>query len=482
MAKILGVSCKKAQAKTAKIKIPKEVKTLILKIIARRGFTSQSGSANNGAMKNPALPIIYIKAVNPGYTIDGKTNVGEMIELVRNDDSDAPLSLAGLKIGYTNSSGNSADLLEFPENSWLTGEGLLLHFSGNELPAHLPYLKTLAMKAGPLTLTLNGEVIDSVCWTGKDDCADAFSGTHPTTLVRDETTDTFSHLENYEPRFVQDDYLETPVQDEMIPRQCEQLEFSELLSYYESVSTEQFVEIFNPTTEQILLDGCKIKYKNNFLNLEGIIGASEYKAFYPMDWHFTKNPTSSNTVELIDTDGSLVDTLIYDNSQKKAASFAKFGVNESGEAVWRPTFAQTPGDENVYAEFPPCPEGKIINEDTGNCVKIATVPAAKTCPAGSYLNPETNRCKKYITKVETTCAEGYYKNPLTGRCKKIVANDGAEFPVFKEEFETTSVFSAVYALIAVIVIGLAYIIFQFRQSLKRLFDRAFRRFLRKRHP
>ena len=430
-------------------------------------------------MKNPALPIIYIKAVNPGYTIDGKTNVGEMIELARNDDSDTPLSLAGLKIGYTNSSGNSAGLLEFPENSWLTGEGLLLHFSGDESPAHLIYLKTLAMKAGPLTLTLNGEVIDSICWTGKDDCAEAFSGTHPTTLVRDEETNIFSHLENYEPRFVQDDYFEMPAQDETIPRQCEQLEFSELLSYFESTANEQFIEIFNPSAEQVLLNGCQIKYKNNFLKLEGIIGASEYQAFYPTDWHFTKNPTSTNTIELIDTDGSLVDTLIYDNNQKKAASLAKLGVDQNGEAVWRPTYTQTPGSENIYAEFPPCPDGKIINEATGNCVKIVET-TTKTCPAGSYLNPETNRCKKYVTKVETTCAEGYYKNPLTGRCKKIVTNDGAEFPVVKEEFETTTTFSALYALIAVVLIGVIYLIFQFRQRLKKLFRKVFQSFRRKR--
>ncbi|MBO7664894.1 hypothetical protein J6S46_03515 [Candidatus Saccharibacteria bacterium] len=434
-------------------------------------------------MTNPALPIIYIKAVNPGYTVDGKTNVGEMIELVRNDDSDAPLSLAGLKIGYTNSSGNSVDLHEFPDNSWLTGEGLLLHFSGNEMPAHLSYLKTLAFKAGPLTLTLNGEVIDSVCWTGKDECQEAFSSTHPTTLVRNVEANVFSHLENYEPTFRADAYYETPVPDETPPRQCERLEFSEILSYFESSANEQFIEIFNPTAEQVLLNGCQIKYKNNLLKLEGIIGPEKYQAIYPTDWHFTKNPTTENQVELIDVDGSLVDTLIYRNNQKKAASLAKFGVDKNGEALWRSTYSQTPGDENIYTEFPPCPDGKVLNENTGNCVKITTLPAAKTCPAGSYLNPETGRCKKYVTKVETTCAEGYFKNPLTGRCKKIVVNDGASFPVNQEEeFQVTTTFTAAYALIAVILVGVAYAVFQFRHRLKRLFDKVFRSFRRKRRP
>ena len=68
------------------------------------------------AEEEVVLPEVYIKAVNPGYTIDGVNNVGEMIEIGRRD-SDTPISLAGLTIGYTNSSGNFAILAEFPEHS-----------------------------------------------------------------------------------------------------------------------------------------------------------------------------------------------------------------------------------------------------------------------------------------------------------------------------------------------------------------------------
>ena len=55
---------------------------------------------------------LYIKAINPGYTIDGLNNVGEMIEISRKN-SDAPISLAGTAISYTNSSGNNSTLFEF---------------------------------------------------------------------------------------------------------------------------------------------------------------------------------------------------------------------------------------------------------------------------------------------------------------------------------------------------------------------------------
>ncbi|MBR6965349.1 hypothetical protein IKH83_03495 [Candidatus Saccharibacteria bacterium] len=430
-------------------------------------------------MTNPALPIIYIKAVNPGYTVDGKTNVGEMIELARNDDSDVPLSLAGLKLGYTNSSGNSTDLLEFPENSWLTGEGLLLHFSDSPESAHLTYLKTLAMKAGPLELILNGEVIDSVCWTGKDGCNDAFSSATPTTLVREPDSTDFSHLESYEPSFNVDDFLleegtnDQPSAESAPSSQCTGLEFSEILSYFKDSREEQFIEIFNPTAGKIELSGCKVKYKNKFLPLEGVIEAGKYQAFRPTEFQLTKSPTSSNKLELLNPDDSLVDTLIYYSGQKKSTAYAKFGVDETGEALWQITYQPTPGAANVLAEYPPCEDGKIINKETGNCVKIIEE-TTKTCPDGYYLNPSTNRCKKYNTTTAKTCAEGYYLNPLTNRCKKITLNTGADFPAFQEEFQVETTFSALWAVIILIVIGVSYVIFQFRTQLKSLFGRVFR--------
>ena len=65
---------------------------------------------------------IYIHAINPGYTIDGQSNVGELIEIARtNPDDQTPISLAGIILGYTNSAGNLVNLVEFPENSWMTG-------------------------------------------------------------------------------------------------------------------------------------------------------------------------------------------------------------------------------------------------------------------------------------------------------------------------------------------------------------------------
>ena len=106
-------------------------------------------AVDTAALNGDVLPELYIKAVNPGYTVDGVGNVGEFIEISRKP-SDSSLSLAGTAVSYTNSSGNSSIIFQFPENSWMTGETLLLRLAsspGAELAA-ANYTKTLAFKAG----------------------------------------------------------------------------------------------------------------------------------------------------------------------------------------------------------------------------------------------------------------------------------------------------------------------------------------------
>lgn len=431
---------------------------LILKIIPRRGFTIQLLSAKKCRMKTEE-PIIYIKAINPGYTVDGVSNVGEMIELARRtEDSDTPLSLAGLKIGYTNSSGNSVSLLEFPEGSWMTGESILLRFSGSpeSESANLSYLKTIAFKAGPLELILDGKIIDSVCWTGKEGCFAAFNSASPTTLVRDDKTFEFLHLESYEPKYDSSNYHEDSVQDETPPKQCQNLEFSEILSYYESSQSEQFIEIHNPTADQVLLNDCQIRYKNKTYKLSGIAMPDSYWTYYPTAFALTKNPTSSNKIELLDTDDSIVDVLEYGNGQKKSTSYAQIGHDETGQEIWKSTYSITPGEPNNFQQYRNCPEGKYINTETGNCVNVTIIE-------------------------EKTCQEGYYLNPATGRCKKLTINEGADYALVPETFQEEKSFVALYALIGVILIGVAYIIFQFRHEIKRLFDKVFQRVRRKHH-
>lgn len=453
---------------------------------------------------NEKIPELYIKAVNPGYTVDGESNTGEMIEIARKDLSGAPISLAGTMLGYTNSSGNESILFEFPENSWMIGETILLRLAsspGGEL-ASVNYTKTLAMKAG-LSLKQGEEVIDEVCWTSGEGCYKEFKSSMPTTLVRNLETGEFEHMEEYEPMYDAESYLVEQAKEEegygALPSQCKGLVFSEILSYYETVKSEQFIEVYNSGSEQVLLDGCQIRYRNKNYVLQGVVEAEGYFAYYPVGFNLTKNPANANTLELVDTDGAILDTLIYPNGQRKGTAYAMIGYGADGQEIWKVTYAPTPGEPNNYQEFRMCEVGKVINEATGNCVKATEVKATvckkgyylnpatgrckktetkkeKTCKEGYYLNLETGRCKKNETQKERTCKEGYYLNPETNRCKKIVENKGADYKVEPEEYEESSSFVGLYAVLGVMGVGVAYLGYEFRREIVRLFGRVFRPF------
>ncbi|MBQ3436336.1 hypothetical protein IJG26_00010 [Candidatus Saccharibacteria bacterium] len=423
-----------------------------------------------------SIPELYIKAVNPGYTVDGKRDVGEIIEIGRKtSDADTPFLLAGIAVSYTNSSGNESVLLEFPENSFMTSETLLLSLAsspGSELAA-LTYTKTLAMKGG-LKLVKDDTVLDEVCWTGKDGCLKDFKSANPTTLVRNLETGEFEHLTEYTPEIKPDSYYVEEVDAGFgAIRHCKGLEITEILSYYETSKTEQFIEIYNSGSEQVLMDGCAIRYKNKNYVLKGILRPEQYFAYYPIEFALTKNPTNANSLEIIDEDGTTVDKMFYPNGQRKGTAYAMIGYNERGEKIWKTTYAATPGEPNNYQEFKTCEEGKVINEATGNCVKVATV-TEKTCPEGQYLSILTGRCRKIKTESVTTCKEGYYLNPETGRCKKIKENNGADYNLQPETYEEQSVFTALYAILIVIGVILIYVIYEFRKEIGKLLRKVFR--------
>lgn len=433
------------------------------------GGSDTESSVEESVEINEDIPEVYIKAINPGYTVDGKGNTGEMIEIARKT-ADEPLELSGMKIGYTNSSGNYSVLVEFPENSWMRGKNIVLRLASapESEQAAVNYTKTIAMSAG-IELKKGEEVLDEVCWTGKGGCYKEFKSANSTTLVRNMATGEFEHLAEYQPEYdMESYYVEVAKEEEGYGKaasQCKGLIFSEILSYYESLKSEQFIELHNTRAEQILLDGCQIRYKNKNYMLSGIVGADGYYVYYPSKFSLTKNPVTSNTLELIDTDGETIDKLVYPNGQRKGTAYAWIGYDEKGEEIWKTTYAPTPGAANNYQEFRACEQGKVINEATGNCVKVASV-TEKICKEGQYLNILTGRCKKYETSTEKTCKEGYYLNPETNRCRKIVENKGAEYGLTPETYKEQSSFVALYAVLGVVGVGVGYVIYEFRHEIK----------------
>lgn len=429
-------------------------------------------------------PELYIRSINPGY---GSKNSGEMIEIARGKDSDTLISLAGTALGYTKTSGEpTITLVEFPENSWMTGETILLRLASSperEL-ANMTYKITgsssgLTQKSGPLVLIRDGEEVDEVCWTGEKGCERGFKSGSGESLVRDLETGEWEFKE-YTPEYQAENYRVEEEKEEgegsesVTMAQCKGLQFSEILSYYEVEKSEQFIEFYNSGTGAVELNGCKIRYKNKNYVLAGKVEADGYFVYYPVGFSLTKNPTNSNKIELIDADDTVVDTLVYPNGQRKGTSYAWLGYDADGEKLWRVTYAPTPGTANNYQEFKTCTEGKVINKVTGNCVKVTSV-KNKVCKDGQYLNLLTGRCKKITTTAEKTCKEGYHLNLETNRCRKIKENNGANYSLEPENYNESSSFVALYAVLGVLGVGGLYLIYEFRDEIKKFFGKVFRR-------
>ncbi len=423
---------------------------------------------------------VKIWAVNPGYRIDGQSDVGEFIELI--NFSKDPVDLTGLSLYYTNSSGNRSLLLSFPDGSSMRGERIILRYSKSpqKEEGDLVYTTSLAMSAGPIELRRDDELLDEICWTGKGNCAKAFKSSNPTTLVRASGDEGFVHSAEYLPEFdplnpglllpevpniENEDIVDQPVS------RCRKLELTEIYAYYDKDKTEQFIELHNPTDQAVDLQGCQLRYKKKLYALSTIIQPGEYYAYYPNGiFSLTKNPNTSNIVELIDSDNQVVDVLTYLHGQKKATSYAKF-YDATGEEVWSYTYARTPGQVNIFQEFRSCEAGKVINPETGNCVKANVVTDVNgICPAGKYRNPLTGRCKKIETVEVKECAPGYERNPETKRCRKIkTANSGADYALVPTTRSSKNTFIAAGIVASVAGLGVLYVFWQFRREIVRSF-------------
>ena len=430
---------------------------------------------------------VVIKSYNPGFS---DPYVGEFFEIVRL--SKDFILLAGLSVIYETSSGSEYLVYEFSDEDEMVGESLLFRLaSSNEVKdaedatkvADLTYTRNMSQSAGRIKLKLGDEMIDSLCWGLKETgCLEAFKTgkkNKPTTLVReisDEEIGEFRFLEDYAPVYDPDKpgFYRREVIEEVVEPQCRALKFTELFTYYETSATEQFIELFNESDEEVELDGCFINYKGKNYALTGKIGARSFKAIRPLSdlgIALTKNPTSANKLLIIDTDGEVVDSLTYYSGQKKGVSLVLVGYRNDGSKNWEQTYSPTPGTENDYQQFKTCPVGKVINLETGNCVNdtaLATTTLA-ACPAGKYRNPLTGRCKSYATTASATlkpCAEGYERNPETNRCRKIVQNTGADYPVVTSNVEEKTELVSIWAIATVITAGIGYIIFQYRDELK----------------
>ncbi len=384
----------------------------------------------------------------------------------------------------------------------MTADSLVLQFSKSPQAADLTdeYLygfssSGLASTAGRLVLSVEDEVIDEICW-GKNTCENF----HPKFATAEE--DNFSLVRDEEGVFVAEQYYPestpqalTPLNPDPVYPLCENV----IITEYRSYTDAPFIEIYNTSDAPQDISGCQILYKNDAYRLSGIISPGAYYASY--DIKLSKNPTSEPLIQLVDDQNNILDSVAQSDGQRKETSMALLPATDS--MAWKRTYAPTPGAENIEQLFQTCPEGKVINVLTGNCVKEETT-STTICPEGKYLNILTGRCKTIETKKTTTCKDGYYLNPLTGRCKKkttetelkpcaegyernpetnrcrkIAKNSGEEYPVApvsdQDNYQNPKIFAATVAIIGLLVLGVACICFQFRKEIKKRIMRVWQR-------
>ena len=458
------------------------------------------------------IELINLTSINPDYdpSIPGAEKYQEPNTL----DLDNLALIYTAKSSSASTPGKSTIIYMFPSGSQFVGRSILLRYesspeaTADSTAQDLTYTTSLAQAGAlsliklsatadlsvfPTTSSLDafGEVISSVCWLGGESCLPTFSTTVKsrayTTITRDDFTGEYTHTNSaellYNPSapglYLPPDIIDSPSDlsndtnppNALAASKCYGLEFSEILSYYDTDSTEQFIELYNSTDAPLSLDGCKIRYKNKSYPLaSATIQPSGFYVLSPPPFRFTKNPTAENTLELVDANGAIIDTLTYPHGQKKSTTYALIGYHADGSENWQVTYAATPGAANIFQEYQSCPAGKIINEATGNCVKadtLKTTSTLKDCGAGKYRNPLTGRCKSYNTDSEqASCKDGYERNPETGRCRKIRENTGADYPVVPlTSYEEKTTFIALWALGGVALLGVGIITFQFRQEI-----------------
>lgn len=291
---------------------------IIIAAIARPVFAESS----------PVEAPIFFRSVNAGYKDDNSSQNYDFFELTKTVGDD--LDLSPFKIQYFNSSDNLAGELEFVEPTILRGDSVIFGF--NKSPQYQEaasrYLYSfsssgLASTAGRLRIVQGELVIDEICW-GKSVCeqplpkfATKSSDNRTAVICRSNCEEPFT-LEEYYPA-INPEAIYIPEPEPVEFPSCEGVQLTELYSYYEENSSEQFIELFNSNDYDQDLSACTLRYKNKNYSLQGKLEANSYTII--QDILLTKDPSTALSVELFDGNG-LVGSLTYMHGQKRGASFA----------------------------------------------------------------------------------------------------------------------------------------------------------------
>ena len=252
-------------------------------------------SPNTTHADDLSIPLRFY-AVNAGYKDDGSAQNYDFIELERIVED--YLELSSFRIIYTNSAGNVSGEISFAENMRMLGNRLVLgasvspQYSSADGSYYLYDFGSsgLASTAGMLELYYGEDKIDEICW-GKLECdnsyakfATKFEDNYSLKRCSNECLDGVDFVaEKYYPDINFESIAELPSdgEPEVVPvsPSCNGVKITEVYSYYQANASEQFIELYNPTDVPILLDSCRVAYKNNIYPLIGELAPGDYYAY-----------------------------------------------------------------------------------------------------------------------------------------------------------------------------------------------------------
>ncbi len=204
---------------------------------------------------------------------------------------------------------------------------------------------------------------------------------------------------------------------------CEGVKLSEVGANIDN----QFIEIVNSSDQTVTLRGCQLMTNRSATKYfefgDEALEPGSFRVIAINDTPLGLTKTTTGTVYLYSSDGETeVDSTTY-------ASLAKDTSWSMVDGEWIQTYTPTPGQRNIFQEYPSCQEGYYRNLDTGRCNKIVTIATVAACAAGYYRNESTNRCRKIVTTATLTpCKEGQERNPETNRCRRIAATTSTVKP------------------------------------------------------
>ena len=128
----------------------------------------------------------------------------------------------------------------------------------------------------------------------------------------------------------------------------------------------------------------------------------------------------------------------------------------------------------------PCKDGQYRSEETNRCRSIAAdVKVITPCAEDEMRNPDTNRCRKVIAASEpAACKEGQERNPDTNRCRTLTKMPTADYGVLGAETKSGSNWYVWVAVGGVLLLALAYAVWEWHTEMKVFFGRFALRVLR----